>query len=58
MVARRPSQSSRADQNLHYVDDFDETSIEEYTVDVISTHQISSAVEANPVLDSCSQQSR
>ena len=45
MAAKRPSQSSRADQNLHYVDDL-ETSFEEYTIDVI-THQIS-AVETNP----------
>ena len=45
MAAKRPSQSSCADQNLHYVDDL-ETSFEEFTIDVI-THQIS-AVETNP----------
>ena len=56
LADKRPSQSSRADQNLHYVDDL-ETSFEEYTIDVI-THQIS-AVETNPCpQNNCSQQSR
>ena len=49
-TVNRPSKRTRADQHLHFVDHLEQSSLDEYTIDVV-THQVS-AVKAK----TCSKQ--